>query len=78
MRYTMTIESNLRKEFEEIAAQQHTTFPDLIERGIRAIGLIREQRELGRTHFGFVSDPTKLDVELRGLFPERPHVVEQR
>lgn len=73
----MDISKNLRDEFELIASKYNTTLGDLIRRAIIGMALIRQCKK-EYAHLGFVSDPSKLDVELRGLFPENPHLVSKQ
>lgn len=77
MRLSMWVDPELRQELNTLTAQNHLSLAELIERGVIAIALVRAAREKGLMHVGFTSDPNKLDAELRGLFPEMPHLTFQ-
>ena len=74
----MVIDTGLRDYFARLAREHRTTIDDVVERALIGIALIRAARKRGLNHVGFVSDPSKLDAELRGLLPERPHIVMAR
>ncbi len=63
-RMTVVMDATTARYFKKMAHERRTDLGGLIEQGVRVIQAAREQRTLGRTHLGFVSDPRKLDAEL--------------
>jgi len=74
-RFSMEVTPAIAQMLRGWAAEHDTSVGDLVGRGIQAVGLVRAARERGLPHVGFTSNPKNLDAELRGLFPEQPHIV---
>ncbi len=64
VRLSLEVEQREFRYFQAMAREEGVSFDDLVERGIRSIQHFKQQRAIGRTHMGFVTDRTKLDAEL--------------
>jgi hypothetical protein len=64
MRLSVTMTRELYDVLRPLAREKRTDIGGLIEQGLRVMEAAREQRKVGRNHLGFVSDATKLDVQL--------------
>ncbi len=64
VRLNLEIDRDTLAELQLIADGEGISFGELLSRGIHAIEIYRQQRRVGRKHFGFVSDPTKLEAIL--------------
>jgi hypothetical protein len=63
-RLSLEIDRETYDYFSKMAREKRTDIGGVIEQGLKILRTAREQRKMGRSHLGFVSDPTKLDVEL--------------
>lgn len=63
-RLIVEMDATTARYFEKMARERRTDVGGLIEQGVRVIQAAREQRTIGRTHLGFVSDARQLDAEL--------------
>lgn len=60
----LTITAELDEEISAISQEAGISREDVFRRGLAVIKAYKEQRELGRRHIGFVSDPRNLDAEV--------------
>ena len=74
-RLTMTADISVKDFMDNLAREHGITRDEVFARAVVGMQLIRAARSRGLPHVGFVSNPQKLDAELRGLLPERPHIV---
>lgn len=66
-RISFEVSDDVAALLNRVAEQQNTTMTDVVRRALAVIKAAEKQRSLGRDHFGFVSDPAKLDAELIGV-----------
>jgi predicted transcriptional regulator len=66
-RLSIEVSDDVAELLNRVAAQQHTTMTDIVRRALAVIKAAEKQKSLGREHFGFVKDPSKLDAELIGV-----------
>ena len=63
-RLTLTLDTETHDYFTNLAREKRTDIAGILEQGLKLMRVAREQRKVGRSHLGFTSDPTKLDVEI--------------
>jgi hypothetical protein len=67
-RLSLVITTDLYKFTKNFADEQGCTVTEVIRRGLSIMEAFTQQRAVGRCHLGFVTDRTKLDAEVIGLF----------
>lgn len=77
-RLSLVVTTELAGFLREIAVKYGITVDEVFSRAVVGLQLIRLARRQGLPHVGFVSDPRKLDAELRDLLPQQPHLVDNR
>jgi len=63
-RLSMIISEDLDQLIEDLATETGTSRTDVVRRALAVMKAFRQQKEQGRSHIGFVKDPTKLDAEI--------------
>lgn len=63
-RLNVIISDDLDRLIEELATETGTSRTDVVRRALAVMKAFKQQKEKGRDHIGFVSDPSKLDVEI--------------
>jgi hypothetical protein len=67
IRITLEMDSDTNDYFVKLAKDEGVQLTEIYRRALSIIKAHHEQRKRGFAHLGFVSDPTKLDVELTGI-----------
>lgn len=67
VRLNILLSAEVAAFIDDFAEQEGCTNGEVIRRGLSVLKAFKQQIAIGRTHIGFVSDPSKLDVELVGL-----------
>ncbi len=52
---------------EELAEEEDTTKTEIVRRALSVLKAYKKQRERGRSHIGFTSNPENLDAEILGI-----------
>jgi metal-responsive CopG/Arc/MetJ family transcriptional regulator len=63
-RLSVIISDDLDRLIDDLAADANTSRTDVVRRALAVMKAFKQQKELGRTHIGFVTDSSKLDVEI--------------
>ena len=63
-RLSVIISDDLDRLIDELAADAGTSRTDVVRRALAVLKAFKQQKKQGRSHIGFVSDPTKLDAEI--------------
>lgn len=63
-RLSMVVSSDLDQLISELAAQTGTSKTEVVRRALAVMKAFKHQKDQGRGHIGFVSDPSKLDTEI--------------
>ncbi|HEX8379206.1 MAG TPA: hypothetical protein VF619_01500 [Allosphingosinicella sp.] len=66
-RLNIEVSDDVAALLSRVAEKQQTTMTDVVRRALAILKAAEKQKSLGREHFGFVKDPSKLDVELVGV-----------
>ena len=66
-RLNIEVSDDVAELLIRVAEKQQTTMTDVVRRALAFLKAAEKQKTLGREHFGFVKDPSKLDVELVGV-----------
>jgi len=67
VRMNIELSQEVAAFLEALAQEECTTRTEIIRRALSVMKAYRQQKERGRGHIGFVSDPAKLDVEIVGI-----------
>lgn len=67
IRLRLEIDKDVYDYFQNLARTEGVNFAELLRRGISVLKVYQERKKLRATHLGFVSDPSKLDVEIKGI-----------
>lgn len=67
VRMNIELSQEVAAFLEALAQEEGTTKTEIIRRALSVMKAYRQQKERGRDHIGFVSDPTRLDVEIVGI-----------
>jgi hypothetical protein len=71
-RLSIEVSDDVAALLSRVAEKQQTTMTDVVRRALAILKAAEKQKSLGREHFGFVKDPSKLDVELVGVMDWPP------
>lgn len=63
-RLSMVITEELDELIDDLAREAGTSRTDVVRRALAVMKAFKQQKQQGRDHIGFVSDPSKLDVEV--------------
>lgn len=66
-RLHLLISDELHVYLNDLAERRGTTVTDLVRKGLAVIKAAEIHAAGGRMHLGFVSDPSRLDVEIIGI-----------
>jgi hypothetical protein len=66
-RLNLDVSDDLHAYLADLASRRSTTVADIVRRGLAVMKAADAQVAVGRRHLGFVSDPTRLDVEIVGV-----------
>lgn len=61
------VSSEVADFIEQLAKEEGATKTEIVRRALSVMKAYKKQKEQGRSHIGFVSDPGKLDAELVGI-----------
>lgn len=67
VRYDLSMDADLYRDFQKMAREEGTDMADIIRRGLAVMLVFSQARKRGHYHLGFVSDPKRLDVEMTGV-----------
>ncbi|HEY4547628.1 MAG TPA: ribbon-helix-helix protein, CopG family [Pedomonas sp.] len=67
VRMNIELSQDVAAFLEALAQEEATTKTEIIRRALSVMKAYRQQKDRGRSHIGFVSDPAKLDVEIVGI-----------
>ena len=63
-RLNLDISDELHSYLSDLAERRGTTMADLVRKGLAVIKAADVHAASGRRHIGFVSDPSRLEVEI--------------
>jgi hypothetical protein len=63
----LEVSSEVAELLEDLAREEATTKTEIVRRALSVLKAYRAQKEKGRPHIGFTTDPTKLDAEIIGI-----------
>lgn len=66
-RLNLEISDDLHTFLTDLAVRRGTTVADLVRKGLAVIKAAERHAVRGPVHMGFVSDPSRLDVEIVGV-----------
>jgi hypothetical protein len=66
-RISFEVSNEVAEMLDRVARQQETTMADIVRRALAVIKAAERQKDLGRPHIGFTTDPSKLDAEMVGV-----------
>ena len=67
VRLNMEVSQEVADLLNQLASDEGTTKTEIVRRALSILKAYKEQKERGRVHIGFVSDPRGLDVEIVGI-----------
>ena len=67
VRMNIEVSQDIADLLESLAEEEDTTKTEIVRRALSVLKAYRQQKERGRTHIGFTSNPEKLDAELLGI-----------
>ncbi len=67
VRMNVEITPDVARFLEEIAKEEGATKTEMIRRALSMLKAYKQQKERGREHIGFTSDPAGLEAELLGI-----------
>lgn len=67
-RINIEVSDEVADLLNRVAEHQQTTMTDVVRRALAILKAAEKQKARGIEHMGFAKDPSKLDVELVGLF----------
>ena len=72
IRLNIEVSQELANLLDSLASKEDTTKADIVRRALSVVKAFDEQRERGRMHIGFASDPTRLESEILGILSYDP------
>jgi Arc/MetJ-type ribon-helix-helix transcriptional regulator len=72
VRLNIELSQQLADFLEGLAEAENTTRSEMVRRAISVLQAFQQQREIGRSHLGFVKDPRRLDAEILGILQPPP------
>ena len=67
VRMNIEVSSEVADFIEQLAREEGATKTEIVRRALSVMKAYRKQKDQGRSHIGFVADPSKLDAELVGI-----------
>lgn len=67
VRLNLDVSQDMANLLDNLAAHEDTTKAEIVRRALSVMKAYSEQMSRGRTHLGFVEDPTNLDAEMLGI-----------
>lgn len=64
VRLSLVLSGDTAKFMDDFCAEYGITRSEMLRRGFAIIKAFKQQKAIGRNHFGFVSDASKLDAEI--------------
>lgn len=67
VRMNIEVSAEVAAFLDELAQEEGATKTELVRRALSVMKAYKNQKDKGRGHMGFVSDPSKLDAEIIGI-----------
>lgn len=67
VRMNVEVSQEIADWLDDLARDEATTKTELVRRALSVLKAYKKQKELGRSHIGFTSDPKGLQAELVGI-----------
>lgn len=67
VRLNLEVSQDMANLLDNLAEHEDTTKAEIVRRALSVMKAYSEQMSRGRTHLGFVADPTSLDAEMLGI-----------
>lgn len=67
VRLNIEVSQEVANLLNQLASEEGTTKTEIVRRALSILKAYKEQKERGRVHIGFASDPRDLDAEIVGI-----------
>ncbi len=67
VRMNIEVSQDVADFLEQIAKEEATTKTEIVRRALSVMKAYKNQRQVGRSHIGFTSDPAGLEAEVLGI-----------
>ncbi|SIQ57576.1 Ribbon-helix-helix protein, copG family [Rhizobium sp. RU20A] len=67
VRMNIEVSADVAAFLDELAQEEGATKTEIVRRALSVMKAYKSQKDKGRSHMGFVSDPSKLDAEIIGI-----------
>ena len=67
VRMNIEVSEDLVNFLDEVAVEEGATKTEIVRRALSVLKAYKQQKHRGRSHIGFVKDPSKLDAEIVGV-----------
>jgi len=67
VRMNIELSPEVAEFLEELAKDEATTKTEMVRRALSVLKAYKDQKEAGRSHIGFTSDPQALQAEIVGI-----------
>jgi predicted transcriptional regulator len=67
VRMNIEVSQDVADLLEQLSREEATTKTEIVRRALSVLKAYKQQKQKGRAHLGFTSDPTKLDAEMLGV-----------
>jgi predicted transcriptional regulator len=67
VRMNIEVSADVAAFLDELAQEEGATKTEIVRRALSVMKAYKSQKDKGRGHMGFVSDPSKLDAEIIGI-----------
>ncbi len=67
VRMNIEVSRDIADLLESLAEEEDTTKTEIVRRALSVLKAYRQQKERGRSHIGFTSNPENLEAELVGI-----------
>ena len=67
VRMNIELSKDVSDLLESLAEEEGTTKTEIIRRALSVLKAYKQQKERGRKHIGFTSNPDNLDAEIVGI-----------
>ncbi|SMH32060.1 ribbon-helix-helix protein, CopG family [Mesorhizobium australicum] len=67
IRMNIEVSPEVADFIERLANEEGATKTEIVRRALSVLKAYKDQKERGRSHIGFVKDPSKLDAEIVGV-----------
>lgn len=67
VRMNVELSSDVAKFLEELAKEEGATKTEMVRRALSMLKAYKQQKDRGREHVGFTSNPENLEAELVGI-----------